>query len=333
MNYCPFNEIKNLTLEPISFYFKTFDYDFRMGMHHHPYFEIMYAYQGSFDIYIQSPYPYQSVKKLTVQQRQFIFLDAMTYHRLVIPDEKQRMIYNVELEPKRPSDYNPCNVNTVMPVDYYSIIHNCGLEKLGYETSGGGGKYTLLTDTAQVEYALKNLIALHKEPIHTLDRALAAQYSIVNLFLEISECLKTVSFGALSYIKKANEYIANNYVKKISLDDIAEHVGINKSYLQRQYKKYTGSTILNAINTLRVKNATYYLKSTPYPVKKIAEIIGFSSKQQIEYEFQKRLGVSPSDYRKQFDNIFVDHYPEIYRSSSTPFSLPASANEEKNDKK
>ena len=180
---------------------------------------------------------------------------------------------------------------------------------------------------------MKNLIALHKEPIHTLDRALAAQYSIVNLFLEISECLKTVSFGALSYIKKANEYIANNYVKKISLDDIAEHVGINKSYLQRQYKKYTGSTILNAINTLRVKNATYYLNSAPYPVKKIAEIIGFSSKQQIDYEFQKRMGVSPSDYRKQFDNIFVDHYPEIYRSSSTPFSLPASANEEKNDKK
>ena len=161
MNYCPFNEIKNLTLEPISFYFKTFDYDFQMGMHHHPYFEIMYAYQGAFDIYIQSPYPCQSVKKLTVQQRQFIFLDAMTYHRLVIPDEKQRMIYNVELEPKRPSDYNPCNVNTVMPVDYYSIIHNCGLEKLGYETSGGGGgERAPLTDTAQGGHAVENLIAL-----------------------------------------------------------------------------------------------------------------------------------------------------------------------------
>ena len=125
----------------------------------------------------------------------------------------------------------------------------------------------------------------------------------------------------------------SNFVKKITLDDIAEHVGINKSYLQRQYKKYTGSTILNAINTLRIKNATYYLKSTPYPVKKIAEMIGFSSKQQIEYEFQKRIGISPSDYRKQFENTFVDHYPEIYRSSSTPFSLPTNTNDEKKTKK
>ncbi len=331
MNYCPFDEIKNLTLEPISFYSKTFEFDFRMGMHHHPYFEIMYAYQGSFDVYIHYDHPKIPAKKVTVQQRQFIFLDAMTYHRLVIPDEKQRRIYNVELEAKHPSEYNPCGLNAVMPVDYYTVIHGCGLEKLGRGINGGG--YSLLTDTAQVEYALKQLIDLHKEPIHTIDRALAAQYSIVNLLLEISECLKSVSFGALPYIKKANEYIANNFVKKITLDDIADHVGINKSYLQRQYKKYTGSTILNAINTLRVKNATYYLKSTPYPVKKIAEMIGFSSKQQIEYEFQKRIGISPSDYRKQFENTFVDHYPEIYRSSSTPFSLPTNTNDEKKTKK
>lgn len=331
MNYFPFNELKNLTLEPISFYFKTFGYDFRMGMHRHPYFEIMYAWQGSFDVYFYYARQNLPPKKITVQERQFIFLDAMTYHRLVIPDKKQRMIYNVELEAKRLSEYNPCNVNTVMPVDYYSLIRGCGLEKLGCGTDGSG--YSILTDTAQVEYALKNLIALHQEPIHTLDRALAAQYSIINLFIEISECLKNVIFGALPYIKKANEYIANNYIKKISLDEIAEYVGINKSYLQRQYKKYTGSTILSAINALRIKNASYYLKSSSYPVKKVAEMVGFSSKQQIEYEFLKHFGVSPVEYRKQFEKAFVDHSPEIYRSNSTPFYLPGFANEEDEKKK
>ena len=331
MNYLPFNELQNLTLEPISFYFKTFDYDFRMGMHRHPYFEIMYAWRGSFDVYIHYDHSNKPAKKVTVQERQFIFLDAMTYHRLVIPDRQQRMIYNVELEAKRLSEYNPCNVNRVMPVDYYSVIHGCGLEKLGCGPDGSG--YSLLTDTAQVEFAMKNLIALHKEPIHTLDRALAAKYSIINLFMEISECLKNVIFGALPYIKKTNEYIANNYIKKLSLDEIAKHVGINKSYLQRQYKKYTGATILSAINALRIKNASYYLKSSSYPVKKVAEMVGFSSKQQMEYEFEKHLGISPSEYRKQFEKTFVDHIAEIYRSNSTPFSLPDAADEEDRKKK
>ena len=67
MNYCPFDEIKNLTLEPISFYFKAFDYDFRMGMHHHPYFEIMYASQDSFDVYIHYENKNLPTKKVTVQ--------------------------------------------------------------------------------------------------------------------------------------------------------------------------------------------------------------------------------------------------------------------------
>lgn len=324
MNYCPFDEIKNLTLEPISFYFKAFDYDFRMGMHHHPYFEIMYASQDSFDVYIHYENKNLPTKKVTVQQGQFIFFDAMTYHRLVIPDTRPRMIYNVELDAKSPNEYNPCNVNAAMPVDYSAVIRGCNLERLG----GGTAGFTLLTDTAQVEYALKNLITLHKEPIHTLDRALAAQYSIVNLLMEISSCMQTVSFGALPYIKKANEYIANNYTKKISLGDISDYVGINKSYLQRQYKKYTGSTILNAINTMRIKRAVYHLKASPYPVKKIAELVGFSSKQQIEYEFQKLMGTTPSEYRKKYENATVDHHAEIYRSSSTPFSLPSPTAEE-----
>ena len=211
-----------------------------------------------------------------------------------------------------------------MPGVYPAVIRGCNLERLG----GGTAGFTLLTDTAQVEYALKNLITLHKEPIHTLDRALAAQYSIVNLLVEISSCMQTVSFGALPYIKKANEYIANNYTKKISLGDISDYVGINKSYLQRQYKKYTGSTILNAINTMRIKRAVYHLKASPYPVKKIAELVGFSSKQQIEYEFQKLMGTTPSEYRKKYENATVDHHAEIYRSSSTPFSLPSPTAEE-----
>lgn len=321
MNYCPFNEIKDVNLEPISFYFKTFDYDFRMGMHHHPYFEIMYAYTGDFEVYVHYKTSTPSTKKVTVRQGQFIFFDAMTYHRLVIPDNKQRIIYNVEFDPRSTSEYDPCGVQNVMAIDYYSAIRRLHLEKLG----GGTAGYTVLTDTARVEYALKTLITLHQEPIHTIDRALAAQFSVINLLSEISQCFQAGFSGALPYIKKTNEYISNHYTAKISLDDIAAYVGINKSYLQRQYKKYTGSTILSALNAIRVKRAAYFLKSTPYPVRKITEMVGFSSKQQIEYEFRRIMGMMPSDYRKKFESSIVDHHAEVYKSASTPFNLPVSS--------
>ena len=75
-------------------------------MHHHPYFEIMYASQDSFDVYIHYENKNLPTKKVTVQQGQFIFFDAMTYHRLVIPDTRPRMIYNVELDAKSLREMN-----------------------------------------------------------------------------------------------------------------------------------------------------------------------------------------------------------------------------------
>ena len=50
-------------------------------------------------------------------------------------------------------------------------------------------------------------------------------------------------------------YINENYTNALSLEHIAEVIGINKSYLSREFKKYAGHTVHTYINMLRCKKA------------------------------------------------------------------------------
>ena len=135
-----FKDIGRYVLEPISFYVKVFTPDFYMGMHNHSYFEFMYAEKGSFTIEtMKDPekIDQSEIASLTVHQGEFIFIDAYLFHRLKITDENAT-IYNIELEPKSPEEYNPFNVNALMPIRYTALIEETNLKNIAKATSGGG---------------------------------------------------------------------------------------------------------------------------------------------------------------------------------------------------
>lgn len=78
--------LQNYTLEPVSYYIKSFDNTYRgMSMHHHQYFEIMYAHSGSFTLEIFKENESPKLKTFSIQPGQIIILDSFTFHRIVIP--------------------------------------------------------------------------------------------------------------------------------------------------------------------------------------------------------------------------------------------------------
>ena len=145
-----FKDIGRYVLEPISFYVKVFTPDFYMGMHNHSYFEFMYAEKRSFTIETMTDpdNPAQSViTPLTVHQGEFIFIDAYLFHRLKITGENAT-IYNIELEPKSPEEYNPFNVNALMPIRYNALLEETNLKNIVKATEKNG--YTILSDNSKV---------------------------------------------------------------------------------------------------------------------------------------------------------------------------------------
>ena len=99
------------------------------------------------------------------------------------------------------------------------------------------------------------------------------------------------------------QYLQANYAKPIMLSQLAalEHVSV--SYLSRQFRRYTGKTVITYLNELRVQAAQALLIQTDEPVETIAERAGFESPKYFSRIFRAKMGISPKSYRAQMRKI------------------------------
>lgn len=103
--------------------------------------------------------------------------------------------------------------------------------------------------------------------------------------------------NAPDYVVQAYEFLAKNYIHRPTLDTIAEMCSVNKFYLQKQFKLYTGYTPNELQNLLLVGAAKSLLRKSTTPVNEIAGSLGFDNVSYFIKLFKKIEGVTPYQYR------------------------------------
>lgn len=101
--------------------------------------------------------------------------------------------------------------------------------------------------------------------------------------------------------KKINDivsYIGDNYMSEITLPILANHFHISRSHLSRTFKKVTGLTIVEYLNSVRISQAQKLLRNTKKSISKISSDTGFNNISHFDRTFKKITGYSPSDFRK-----------------------------------
>ncbi|HCR9758863.1 TPA: helix-turn-helix transcriptional regulator [Citrobacter koseri] len=94
-------------------------------------------------------------------------------------------------------------------------------------------------------------------------------------------------------------WLDENYTRKFSLSDLAEESGKSKSYISRRFHFETGESILNYLNTLRLRKACEALLHSEESVREIARQVGFSDVTYFISAFGKGIGETPLQYRKR----------------------------------
>ena len=94
-------------------------------------------------------------------------------------------------------------------------------------------------------------------------------------------------------------YVEQNYLRKITLDEIAEYLHANRSYLSRLYKSRSGVNLFDDILHRRVEKAKEYMEHTDCKLYEIAVEVGFEDAGYFSKVFQKYTGMSPKEYRNQ----------------------------------
>jgi len=109
------------------------------------------------------------------------------------------------------------------------------------------------------------------------------------------------------YTDKAVLFIRRHYAEKISLDEIARHVGAGRTYLCALFQQKMGCSLWDFLHRVRIENAKFYLQTTSDArIGEVAAICGFENNSYFARIFRKIEGVSPREYlekiRRQRDS-------------------------------
>ena len=100
------------------------------------------------------------------------------------------------------------------------------------------------------------------------------------------------------YIKEALSFIENNYMKEITVEDIAESSGLNRSYFGKIFKDSVGKSPQEFLISYRMIKAAELLKLTRYSVAEIGSAVGYPNQLHFSRAFKSVYGVSPRNWRK-----------------------------------
>lgn len=100
------------------------------------------------------------------------------------------------------------------------------------------------------------------------------------------------------YVRAAEEYIRKHYAEDISVQDISDCVGISRSYLTTLFQNILQTSPSDYLTDFRLTRAHEQLGITDLPISKIAEVCGYQNPLVFTRAFKKKIGLTPSQYRK-----------------------------------
>ena len=121
------------------------------------------------------------------------------------------------------------------------------------------------------------------------------------IFSAITACTASGhSLRSEQQVEAVNQEIERRFSDPgLSIESIAETLGLSASYTGRIYKQATGRTILERILEVRMEKARQMLKESDAPVAVVSERCGFSSDSYFYKIFKQENGVTPAAYRKK----------------------------------
>jgi AraC-like DNA-binding protein len=95
------------------------------------------------------------------------------------------------------------------------------------------------------------------------------------------------------------QYIQDNYMRSISLRELANIEGYNLTYYCEWFKSITGTTPKHHIQTLRLNQAKQLLSETDWPILHIAQQVGYEHQASLTRLFKQFGQPTPQAYRRQ----------------------------------
>lgn len=263
---------------------------FPVFWHSHSFFEMCYVISGTCSHHLLSD---RNKVSLSLNTGDILIIPPAVKHSLTMNSDS--IVVNILI---RQSTFKSALLSN-LPSD--TILYNFFLNTLYAQDKSRyilcrSGERSSLTDIfySIAETYCNNLLYAN----NIIDQLLSIFFSIMlrdySSFIEFAG----ENTPCMELIPSILQYMETNY-SHINIQDIADHYGFNSSYLGQMFKKSTGSTLVDALISLRISKAKKLLETSILSVELITEMIGYADTTHFIRVFKKLTGLTPLQYRKE----------------------------------
>lgn len=106
-----------------------------------------------------------------------------------------------------------------------------------------------------------------------------------------------------SIISDAKLFMLDNFSNpNLMLQDVAREVNMSNSRFSTVFSQQSGQTFTEYLVYLRLNKAKELLRTTDVKASQIASEVGYNDSHYFSYIFKKNVGITPTDYRNQYQN-------------------------------
>ena len=125
---------------------------------------------------------------------------------------------------------------------------------------------------------------------------------------EIQRILRSASpsgQATVQLVKQASAFIQQNYTRSFSLEELAETIGVSKSYLSRIFKMNAGISVWAYLNRYRIQKAKALLLLSNESITTIASSVGYEDAGYFGRVFHEITGLTPRAFRQQSESTLA----------------------------
>lgn len=115
-----------------------------------------------------------------------------------------------------------------------------------------------------------------------------------------ADTLKEKEYGKESgYLKEAMAFIKNEYANSLGVQELADHLNVNRSYLYTLFMKNLNISPQDFLRKYRVTRARELLVLTELSVESVGKSCGYGNAERFSRAFKQETGLTPTQFRRQ----------------------------------
>lgn len=154
------------------------------------------------------------------------------------------------------------------------------------------------TPAGDVGQALQRLVqsAIDGSPVYL---CMAGMWEFIHAIILAADGYEGDETQQERYVRSAQNLVRNSYQKKITVEKIAQEVGLERTYLNKLFQRYEGMSVQQYMMQCRMKNALELLKNPRLSIGDVGINIGYDDQFTFSKAFKKYHKVSPTEWRKE----------------------------------